>query len=238
MNYNIIYQKLISRALNRKLTTYSESHHIIPRCMGGADDASNLVDLTPEEHFVCHQLLVKMHPNNASLVYAARMMTVSAPNTDRSKNKLFGWLRRKNLEAQQNKIFSDETRKKMSESAKLKPRVECPHCGKTGLVGNMNRWHFDNCSKGPNKVVHTIPEKQKQKISVGLKQAKHEILNCEFCGLEGKKCVISTHQQFCKSNPNRKKKVDPKIQCPHCNVVGTPANMKRWHFDNCKMKPQ
>ena len=24
-----------------------------------------------------------------------------------------------------------------------------------------------------------------------------------------------------------------KIKCPHCNKIGNPANMQRWHFDNC-----
>jgi hypothetical protein len=26
------------------------------------------------------------------------------------------------------------------------------------------------------------------------------------------------------------------INCPHCNKEGNIANMKRWHFDNCKLK--
>jgi len=25
------------------------------------------------------------------------------------------------------------------------------------------------------------------------------------------------------------------IECPHCSKVGHPNNMKRWHFDNCKL---
>jgi hypothetical protein len=25
--------------------------------------------------------------------------------------------------------------------------LECPHCNKTGNLGNMKRWHFDNCGK-------------------------------------------------------------------------------------------
>jgi hypothetical protein len=25
--------------------------------------------------------------------------------------------------------------------------IECPHCGKSGNVGNMKRWHYDNCKK-------------------------------------------------------------------------------------------
>ena len=26
-----------------------------------------------------------------------------------------------------------------------RPKLECPHCGFIGGVGNMQRWHFDNC---------------------------------------------------------------------------------------------
>ena len=25
-----------------------------------------------------------------------------------------------------------------------------------------------------------------------------------------------------------------KIKCPHCDKIGAPANMSRWHFDNCR----
>lgn len=42
---------------------------------------------------------------------------------------------------------SEETKKKMSLSAKgkIRPKLKCPHCGKVGGTGNMQRWHFDNC---------------------------------------------------------------------------------------------
>jgi len=26
------------------------------------------------------------------------------------------------------------------------------------------------------------------------------------------------------------------IKCPHCNKIGGIPAMKRWHFDNCKLK--
>ena len=94
MNYHIIYQNLIERAQNRIILEYTETHHILPRCMGGADDKENLVELTPEEHYLAHQLLVKMHPENAKLVFAAVMMTCNSYGK-RSNNKLYGWLRRK-----------------------------------------------------------------------------------------------------------------------------------------------
>jgi predicted DNA-binding protein YlxM (UPF0122 family) len=63
--------------------------------MSGDDSAENLVDLTPEEHFVCHQLLIKMYPDNHKLVYAANMMTVSNSRVCRINNKKYGWLKRK-----------------------------------------------------------------------------------------------------------------------------------------------
>ena len=30
--------------------------------------------------------------------------------------------------------------------------------------------------------------------------------------------------------------LDTKVKCPHCSKEGNIANMKRWHFDNCKQK--
>ena len=60
MNYQKIYNKLINRAKNRNIMGYVEKHHIIPKCLGGEDCKTNLVNLTPEEHYLAHQLLVKI----------------------------------------------------------------------------------------------------------------------------------------------------------------------------------
>lgn len=40
---------------------------------------------------------------------------------------------------------SPEVRAKISEKAKLRPTVSCPHCGKVTQPQNAARWHFDNC---------------------------------------------------------------------------------------------
>jgi hypothetical protein len=68
--------------------------------MGGGDEPGNLVRLTPEEHYVAHQLLVKMHSGKGKLIYAVRAMTMNAPNHggNRSKNKLYGWIQRRFVE--------------------------------------------------------------------------------------------------------------------------------------------
>ena len=70
MNYNKIYNNIINNAKNRNNNInnqYFEIHHIIPKCIGGTDDNKNLVKLTLREHFICHELLVKIYPNNNSL---------------------------------------------------------------------------------------------------------------------------------------------------------------------------
>lgn len=58
--YTKTYYALINKAQNRILNGYGEKHHIIPKSMGGGDYKSNLVKLTPREHFICHLLLTKM----------------------------------------------------------------------------------------------------------------------------------------------------------------------------------
>jgi hypothetical protein len=98
MNYNKHYATLIERARHRVLKEYTEKHHIIPRCLGGSDDKENIVALTPEEHYVAHQLLVKMYPKEHKLIYAANMMTVKAGNLLRN-NKRYGWLKKKYISA-------------------------------------------------------------------------------------------------------------------------------------------
>lgn len=95
MNYFKHYERLCNRAKNRQLSGYKERHHITPRCMGGSDEEANIVELTAEEHYVVHQLLIKMHPKHKGLIFAAIRMTGDSNGDNRRGNKSYGWLRRK-----------------------------------------------------------------------------------------------------------------------------------------------
>lgn len=88
------YEKLIQKAKSRTLSGYFERHHIVPRCLGGTDDTTNLVDLTPEEHYVAHLMLVKIYPTNQKLIYAVAAMLMDSPTTPR-KNKTYGWFKKR-----------------------------------------------------------------------------------------------------------------------------------------------
>jgi len=94
MDYAGHYSRLIERARNRTLSAYRERHHVVPRCMGGGDAHGNIVELTAEEHYVAHQLLVKIHPSVRGLTFATVRMARKATG-----NKAYGWLRRRHAVA-------------------------------------------------------------------------------------------------------------------------------------------
>lgn len=131
MKYEQIYNELISRSFNRDLVGYTEKHHIVPRCLGGADDNSNICILTAREHYIAHALLCKIHRGHAGLMFAFHMMNVSSKNHSRHYNsKLYDLMRSKvvlgltdsHRKALSNSLkgrtFSEETRIKISKNRK------------------------------------------------------------------------------------------------------------------------
>jgi hypothetical protein len=125
MNYNYHYSLLVSRARNRILEGVVERHHVIPKCLGGIDDLSNIVALTPEEHFLAHQLLCKMHPNEPKLVFAMHMMTANKYG-HRNNNKMYGWIRKKCVAGKRSRVRivgNDETLLRMFRRSAVDLRV-------------------------------------------------------------------------------------------------------------------
>jgi hypothetical protein len=76
MKYIKIYNQIIDRAKTRQIEGYTEKHHVIPKCLGGSNDKDNIVQLTAREHFLCHQLLCEIYPNNDKLKYALFLMAI------------------------------------------------------------------------------------------------------------------------------------------------------------------
>ncbi|QPI13967.1 putative site-specific intron-like DNA endonuclease [Serratia phage 4S] len=122
MNYSKVYFSIIDRAKSRSLSSYTESHHIIPKCMGGNDNKENLVDLTPEEHYVVHQLLIKMYPGHSGLSFAALAMT----SGNNRNNKVYRWLRKQHAlnisKSEKGKIYYNNGIR----CIKLRPGEEVP----------------------------------------------------------------------------------------------------------------
>ncbi len=168
MNYHIHYNNLITRAQNRIINGYKEIHHIVPRCLGGTDDISNLVDLTPEEHFVAHQLLIKINPGVDKLVYAVTVMSGRKKNRMCKQNKLYGWLKRKLSETRKGKPGkkqSQETIDKRANSNRGKKRtIETKERMSAAQIGREGTKHTEETKK---KISNTLTEQYRsgQRIS-------------------------------------------------------------------------
>jgi hypothetical protein len=122
MDYRRHYERLIDRARARVIIGYRECHHIIPRCIGGLDEAENLVELTAKEHYLAHQLLVKIYPANGRIAYAAVMMAPQAIG-----RKAFGWLRQRHADSVRlrrlGSVMTEETKSKIAATKRGKKQL-------------------------------------------------------------------------------------------------------------------
>lgn len=167
--YLKIYQDICNRAKTRKLEGYKEKHHIIPRSLGGTNDADNIAILTAREHFVCHLLLVKMtlHNNKSKMVFALNcMMNRKTESMDRYVpcSRMFEILR----------IHLSEAHKQIGRSAQHKEAISKAHTGK--IVSDETKQKMSIASK--NNIVGGAVKgskrsnETKQKISSSRKGIK------------------------------------------------------------------
>ena len=170
MNYEKIYTQLIERAHseNRKkgIGVYFELHHIVPKCIGGNNDKSNLVLLTAREHFIAHKLLCEIYPDNKKLLIAYWLFANKTQSSNQLREYCIGsreYARLKIDIAKQISIqnkgrkYSDAVKKKMSDlktGTKRKPRTE------------EHRRNLSNAAKGKQPMLgkkHSDETKQKMR---------------------------------------------------------------------------
>ena len=85
----ITYNEFIQNIINTRGQfncgeIYHERHHIIPKCLGGSNDKSNLIDLFAKEHFIAHKLLAEENPENIHLVQAYAIMAFTKNNQQKN----------------------------------------------------------------------------------------------------------------------------------------------------------
>jgi hypothetical protein len=143
MNHQNQYNLLINKAKLRVcINGYFEKHHIIPRSLGGSNFKENIVKLTAKEHFVAHMLLAKIHGKG---MWQAAIMMKNSSNSMRYCNSRLYEISKKEwkkivtgvkrspetiekIKANQTPYkHSEETKQKMSEIRKGKPRPGNPN---------------------------------------------------------------------------------------------------------------
>lgn len=108
--------------------TYYESHHILPKTMGGPNTKANLILFTAEEHLRAHLLLPEMvegKSNKHKMACALHLMMVGHSGHQRVGAPQFCLIARAKMSAAKKRDnLSEETRAKLSAAAKRKRK---PH---------------------------------------------------------------------------------------------------------------
>jgi hypothetical protein len=216
--YTRIYYNIIDRARTRTLPLeiYTESHHVIPRSIGGNNAKENIVKLTAREHFICHWLLVKMTDGKyrRSMSHALRMMLAVSPGRSEQryipKSKKYELIKNLVNQAAKGRPCSLETREKIRQ-------------------GNLKR--------------PPTSDETRRKLSAAAKRRKGFTLEGLLKVIYSNKNRVWTDQmkeklrQHNTGKPNPYKgQPQPRLTCPHCGLTGGKSATKRWHFDQCKLK--
>ncbi len=167
---------------------YKERHHILPKSKGGDNSTENLIDLYGREHFIAHKLLAKENPSDKQLTFAWWMMAhcfgrdyqdryqVSPEEYEDAKQKA-------SVEISKMKKgfkFSEESKKKMSESHKrLQVGENHPLFGKHPSIEAREKMSKSKKGKKLSKEI-------REKISEGHKNPSQETRNKISKGLKGK----------------------------------------------------
>lgn len=127
------------------------------------------------------------------------------------------------VSGEKNPMFGRTHTKEVIDSMKekLKMKVECPHCGKSGGMTIMQRWHFDNCKLSPTYIA---PPKMKRKSPS--EETVEKI----------KQSNRARYDDPNWSNPLKGKKMQKDHQCKYCGLIAGKGQISRWHNENCKQK--
>ena len=228
--YKKWYDNIIENARKKPHTGYVEKHHIIPRCMGGTNDKENLVRLTAREHFVCHWLLTKCVENT---FYKKKMLNAIGKfvqcNRLQERNltsRQYEVARKAISKANMNRVYTEETRKKMSE----KNLGRTPwNKGKKGLQ------KYSNESKEKLKKLYTgksFEERYGKENGENIKKKIAETKTGKPSGMLGKTHSDETRKKMSKNMVGKRGPQKRFDFCPTCNQKKVTAR----HIKFCKEK--
>jgi hypothetical protein len=194
--YTDCYQRIITRAKTRNISGYTETHHIIPRSLGGDNSKENLVKLTAREHFICHFLLTKMYDgeNKDKMIYAAwAMANLYNDNQQRYKinsrtynamREKYASLRSKSLKGIVGRCHSDETKKKLSLIKLGKPNGPMKEETKLKLSNSLRGKNIGKQRTAEQKNAQSIRQTgiKRSPMSIETKKKISESLKGKFIG--------------------------------------------------------
>ena len=246
--YEKWYASIIQNAKNRNLQTYTETHHIVPRSLGGADDTDNLVKLTAREHFICHWLLTKftVGEDRHKMLNALRMMRAEKQGQERYKTKITARV----YESIKEEYAQLQSVRYTGKGNGFYGKKHTPEAIARIKAANIGRVQS---SEEKQKQIEAMTGRKREGFSeewkANLSAAKQGANNNMF----GKK---HSDEAKAKQSEKAKARVQPtelkerisasllsknmkreKKLCPHCNQEVAVNGYARWHGDKCKQNP-
>jgi hypothetical protein len=259
--YTRWYYTIVHRAQTRIVTGYTEKHHIIPKSFyinksktgwleGNSEVLENKAKLTPEEHFLCHLLLVRMTTGLAKTKMSFALVRLSRSKKLQGKinSRTYGYIKRLHSEAasitqkgvKEKHPVSKETREKISKSMlgrKLtdetkstmkKPKSEKHRSNMKGrFIKEETRQKLSEARKGKTASIET---KTKQSISAKTRPPVSAETKEKLSTSKKGKPYSDKHKQ----NLSLMQKNLPRVCCLHCGTEVDSRTFNRFHNALCK----
>jgi hypothetical protein len=241
---------------------YTERHHIIPKCIGGTDEPSNIVRLSAREHYIAHRLLVKFTIGN-TFYKMNEAFSIFSHNKNRKlrfNSRDISVIREANSIASSKRNMGNNNWTFRKEPPESKLRLSIVSSSSkwvnNGIVESFTRGHLDMVNSG---YVYG-----RKKFSDSTLQSMRSVATkiCEHCAIEITIGAYRVHHgDRCKLNPKnaeaqsiklkekqakeilakaaRKASYQPvqRSACIHCNYSCDSRNMRKHHGDMCKHNP-
>ena len=143
-----------------------ESHHIVPKSLGGSNHKSNLILLTPREHFISHCLLIRMTVNSQKRSMTYALIRFLGKNIKEDRYKINSRIYQNIVET--NRIFtSGENNPMFNKPCHFAMTEEQKHKWKTniskGITGEKNPFYGKTHNEQTRNI---ISQKRSQPILV------------------------------------------------------------------------
>ena len=244
--YTRWYNQIVERARFRITEDYTETHHILPRSLGGSDDIDNVVELTAREHFICHWLLVKMTTGEAhyKMLNALRMMRAEKPGQKRYQTAItsrvyesikqeYSRLQSERIRGENNpmwgKTHTEEARQAISEKNTGKKLTEEQIARQVAAQTGRKRAPFTEEWRA--KMAEKKKGENNPRFGVELSEATRQKIGDRIRGRK------QTPEEKARRAEANRGKTKPKILCPHCNQMIAVNTYPRWHGDRCAQRP-
>jgi len=220
--YMLIIEKAKSENRIKTKNCNLDSHHIIPKSIGGLDTKENRVLLTCKEHFICHLLLTKMvlGTNKKKMLFAINRM-INCNRYTNVNSSLFC-----KLKLQSNKYIGDIQRDLLQNNIHV---FQINHPSKKLISEGIHHFLTNNPSSNAvkNGSHHFLTNNP---VYNQIKEGKNKFLSSEFNKNVQLERIAKGEHNFLVDNPGK-----ATWTCEHCNKQGKGiANYNRWHGNNCK----